>query len=419
MTARMPISRYRRRATSAITNTLISLLVPADRGQRIRMRVWSASVVGYLLYSGVQMVEVALGLLDRGASDALIAAMALKSLIFYGIYRSGINKRLGSDDDLMVLQISLGCALSVWSYAVTGPARGAILMVLTSALMYSMFALAPRQARMLAAGALAALGAVMVLRTQWGAPLYPWRLELVHFLFAAIGVWTVAALAGQVGAMQAKLGRQAKELKEAMARLSLVATRDELTRLHNRRHIAELMTIEARQHERTGATMCIALLDLDLFKSINDRYGHAAGDLVLQRFATMAQEALRSSDLIGRWGGEEFLVLMPDTPLAEAATALQRLHERLTQEPIEAIGGQRVSFSGGVTAWLPGEALEATTERADQAMYAAKTGGRNRTVLRPPPAAEQAPQAASVLAPGGSPQAQAPAAGCAAPDTVH
>ncbi len=419
MTARMPTSRYRRRAMRTLTNTLVSLLVPGDRGQRIRMRVWGASVVGYLLYSGVQTVEVTLGLLDRGVSDALIAAMALKSLVFYGIYRSGINKRVGWDNRLTVLQIGLGCVLSVRSYAVTGPARGAILMVLSSALMYSMFALAPRQARALAAGALAALGAVMVLRTQWGTPLYPWQLELVHFLFAAIGVWTVAALAGQVGAMQAKLGRQAQELKEAMARLSLVATRDELTRLHNRRHLTELIAIEARQHERTSSTMCIALLDIDLFKSINDRYGHAAGDLVLQRFAAVAQEALRGSDLIGRWGGEEFLVLLPDTSLAEAEIALQRLHQRLAEETIEAIGGQRVTFSGGLTAWLPGEALEATTERADQAMYAAKTDGRNRTTLRPPPAAERAPQEATVLASGGSPQAQAPAAGCAVPNEGH
>lgn len=360
---------------------LRDLLISSDPAQQQRMKIWGASAIGYLLYSTVQVVEVAFGLLDRASSDALIAAMALKTLIFYAVYRSGLNRRLGRDASMALTQIVIGCALSLWSYSVTGPARGAILLILASTLMYGVFSLSPRQSRLLVAAALAGLAGVMLWCTARPTAPYPWRLELVHFLFATIVMWTMAVLAGQLGALRRKLGRQANELKQAMEQLKLLATRDELTRIHNRRHMAELMEIEARQHERTGAPLCLALLDIDLFKSINDRFGHAAGDKVLQHFAAQAGDALRSSDLLCRWGGEEFLVLFPDTPVELAQVALERLHQRLHAQSLECLHGERVTFSAGLTAWVPGEPMEAATERADQAMYRAKTAGRDGTAV--------------------------------------
>lgn len=368
---------------------LRDLLISSDPAQQQRMQVWGASAVGYVLYSLVQIVEVWFGLLDRASSDALIAAMALNTLVFYGVYRSGLNRRLGGDAGVALAQILIGCVLSLWSYAVTGPARGAILLILASTLMYGVFSLTPRQSRWLVAAALAGLAAVMAwCTTRENAP-YPWRLELVHFLFATIVMWTMAVLAGQLGALRRKLSHKTKELKQAMGQLKLLATRDELTQIHNRRHMTELMEIEARQHERSGAPLCVALLDIDLFKAINDRFGHAAGDKVLQHFAAQASESLRSSDLLARWGGEEFLVLFPDTPIELAQVALDRLHERLRVQSLECLHGQPVTFSAGLTAWVPGEPMESATERADQAMYRAKTGGRNRTAILSAPVPER------------------------------
>lgn len=365
-----------------MVETLRNLLLSRDTLQQVRLKVWAAGALSYLLFSIVQVVEVSFGLLDRRSSDALIAAMALTTVVFYALFRTRLNLRLGRDPGLTLPQLVIGCGLSLWSYAVTGPARGAILLILVSTLMYGVFTLTPRQSRGLAGAALAALASVMAWRSSTEPAGYPWRLEVVHFLFATIVMWTMASLSVQLGALRAKLGRQARELKQAMEQLKLLATRDELTQIHNRRHMNELMGIEARQHERSGATMCIALLDIDLFKGINDRHGHAAGDKVLQHFARAAHEVLRSSDLLCRWGGEEFLVLFPDTPVELAHVALERLHQRLSREQIDVLGpGPRVSFSAGLTAWVPGEAVEAATERADQAMYAAKTAGRRRTVV--------------------------------------
>jgi diguanylate cyclase len=367
----------------ALRNTLLS----SDPVQQGRLKVWAAGALSYFLCCAVQVLEVSFGLMERRTSDALIVAMLASALFFYAIFRSRLNLRLGGDPGLTLVQLVIGCGFCLWSYAVTGPARGAILTILISNMVYGVFSLTPRQSRTLAIGSLVALAGVMAWRSQTNPAGYPWRLELVHFLFATIVMWTMASLSSQLSALRAKLGRQAKELKLAMEQLRLLATRDELTKIHNRRHMSELMAIQARQHERSGAPMCLALLDIDMFKTINDRHGHAAGDQVLRRFAEVAQEVLRSSDLLARWGGEEFLVLFPDTPADLAHIGLERLHQRLAKEEFAVLGaGQRVSFSAGLTVYVPGESVEAMTERADQAMYNAKTQGRNRTVTAYSPA---------------------------------
>lgn len=387
-------------------DTLRQLLLPSDPVQQGRLKVWAAGALSYLLCGSVQVIEVMLGLMDRQASDPLLLAMLASTLLFYGLIRSGLNLKLGSDPVFTLTQLAIGCGFSIWSYLITGPARGAILMVLISNMAFGVFSLSPRQSRQLALGALGALGVAMAWRAATDPAGHPWRLELVHFLFTCVVMGTMTALSGQLSALRSKLGRQAKDLKAAMEQLRLLATRDELTQIHNRRHLGELMAIEARRHERSGSPLCVALLDIDLFKSINDRFGHAAGDKVLQRFAAVAQDVLRITDLLGRWGGEEFLVLLPDTPIEQAPIALERLRQRLLREDFEAVApGLKVTFSSGLTACVPGESIENATERADQAMYAAKTHGRNRTMVLAPGASAAMP--ASALGPAANGEATA------------
>jgi len=168
------------------------------------------------------------------------------------------------------------------------------------------------------------------------------------------------------------VGEKTRELQE-------LATRDELTRVHNRRHMGELLEQQRSQHARNGAPMCIALLDIDLFKSINDRFGHAAGDAVLVRFADIVRQTLRGVDLLGRWGGEEFLVAFPQTSLDDAERALNRIQQALAEVVFTNPASPfQVSFSGGLVLLGPDETVSAAVERADQAMYRAKATGRNR-----------------------------------------
>ncbi|HEY4548496.1 MAG TPA: GGDEF domain-containing protein [Pedomonas sp.] len=131
----------------------------------------------------------------------------------------------------------------------------------------------------------------------------------------------------------------------------------------------------------TGAQAALVACDLDHFKSINDTYGHPAGDEVLRRFGALLRETARAGDIIGRTGGEEFLVLLPGTTRAGAFEFAERVRQRLETLAIPALGpGKTVTGSFGLTERQGSESLQAMIERADRRLYAAKTGGRNRTV---------------------------------------
>jgi diguanylate cyclase (GGDEF)-like protein len=127
--------------------------------------------------------------------------------------------------------------------------------------------------------------------------------------------------------------------------------------------------------------MCLVLLDIDLFKRINDTHGHQAGDIVLRRFAAAGRATLRASDVLARWGGEEFLLMLPDTTPTQAIACVERIRRSVAQLAFDDIApGLTVTFSAGLSLCTGENQLEAAIEGADQAMYRAKTQGRNCTV---------------------------------------
>jgi len=125
----------------------------------------------------------------------------------------------------------------------------------------------------------------------------------------------------------------------------------------------------------------VAMLDIDYFKRINDTYGHQAGDRSLQMFAKVVQSSLRSTDILARWGGEEFLVMLPDTDFAFGQACLERVRVQVADTTV-AVGGAEIQFtvSIGITQYVVGETIETTVDRADFALYAAKAQGRNQIV---------------------------------------
>ena len=187
----------------------------------------------------------------------------------------------------------------------------------------------------------------------------------------------------RVNEMQCKV----QSLESELRRLSDEVSTDALTQVANRRglHQAfELETLRLRRGAAEGATcgLAVGLIDIDNFKKLNDSLGHAAGDVALQSLAARVREQLRPQDTVARFGGEEFVVLLPDTLPEEAQSVLTRLQRQLTASLF--MHDQQevfVTFSGGVTALREGETLEAALERADEALYEAKRTGKNRTCL--------------------------------------
>ncbi|MGQ3211500.1 diguanylate cyclase [Shinella sp.] len=155
------------------------------------------------------------------------------------------------------------------------------------------------------------------------------------------------------------------------------ADTDPLTGLLNRRAGMERLAAEMQSAARDGSPLSLALIDLDHFKSVNDRYGHTKGDQVLQHFAAAGRQQLRGGDVFARIGGEEFLVLMPETGIEEAVNAIERLRRHIAREENRAELNCAYTMSAGVAEYC-GTAAEDLFERADRALYCAKRHGRDR-----------------------------------------
>ena len=180
-------------------------------------------------------------------------------------------------------------------------------------------------------------------------------------------------------AMRESLYRSGLALKEANKRIEELAELDDLTGSFNRRRIMRFLDDEIARAGRVDAPCSIALIDLDWFKRINDTYGHPIGDEVLRTFAITVFANIRAVDRFGRYGGEEFLLLLPDTPRETAARMLDRLRAIIADLDWSAFSpGMRVTVSAGVAALDPSETADSFLARADSALYKAKAQGRNR-----------------------------------------
>ncbi len=201
----------------------------------------------------------------------------------------------------------------------------------------------------------------------------------------------ILGVGGVVGGLEASLiWRMVTNLKNAKKELRFQASHDPLTGLYNRRHILEQLHQGVSQSIRYRHDYTVVMIDLDHFKQVNDTYGHAAGDEVLKNMARVLKQEARESDIPGRWGGEEFIVLLPHTDLNGAKAAAEMWLEQLRASPLQLDSGETVAitFSAGVAA-LPeqcdGEEIDPIVEQllhvADERMYAAKEQGRNRVSI--------------------------------------
>ena len=182
-------------------------------------------------------------------------------------------------------------------------------------------------------------------------------------------------------AMRESLYKSGLALKEANKRIEELAELDDLTGSFNRRCIMRFLDDEIERSHRTNAHCSISLIDLDWFKRINDTYGHPTGDEVLRTFAITVFANIRGVDRFGRYGGEEFLLLLPDTPHDVALRLLNRLRAIVAELDWSAFSsGMQVTVSAGIVTLKAGETADALLARADAALYKAKAQGRNRIV---------------------------------------
>jgi diguanylate cyclase (GGDEF)-like protein/PAS domain S-box-containing protein len=174
-----------------------------------------------------------------------------------------------------------------------------------------------------------------------------------------------------------------RELQQALEREQLLARTDDLTHVNNRRHFFDLARQEFAVAQRYRQPLSVILFDIDLFKQINDTFGHQTGDEVIQQIAQLASQHLREADIFARYGGEEFILLLPNSKAQQARFLAERMRKAVAGRAFATGAGQvRLTISAGVAELLPDEdTLDRLILRADQALYAAKAAGRNLTML--------------------------------------
>jgi diguanylate cyclase (GGDEF)-like protein len=366
----------------ALLTTWVDALMGTDRHQRVRAKQALIACAIYVAIGAIIGLGVLLGLVEVLPAALLNSVVIGISVVFYGLIRSGVNLRFASDPALTQAQ-GLFCVVAACAcYLVAGPARGAILMTVMIGQVFGIFALTPRQARRMAAVGVTAFGITMA-TAAYVAPLrYPPRIELMHFLLVVLMLPTIGWLTGTLSAIRNKLRQQKLRLENALQQNRLLATQDELTGLSNRRHMTSMMVAERGRQQRNRAPISMVLMDIDHFKRINDSCGHQAGDQVLQIFADVMSHSLRAGDALSRWGGEEFLLMLPGTTAEEALICVERMRGQLAARSFDHIAPKlTVTFSAGIGVCGVDDRTDAIVERADRAMYRAKTAGRNRTIV--------------------------------------
>jgi diguanylate cyclase len=320
----------------------------------------------------------------------VVVGYALGAAMFNGgvflVLRMGWNLRF-ADSHLFLVQ-EIGAAFLTLGLAVAAPQIAIQPIGTWIALSFFGFLAPNRRFFLIAAGAslscaalaILAVGAHFAMPTASPAGQTLTWAVMLGVLARGIGV------ANFIAGLRNRLGEKNEALREALARIEILAQQDELTGLANRRSIMQWLGEQLALAERTGQPLTIGLLDIDHFKRINDDFGHLTGDRVLKKFSQCGLAAIRATDRLGRYGGEEFLVVLVATSLQAAEEPLERIRTDVAACDWSSINRKLpVTVTIGAAAYRRGETLEDLMRRADAALYRGKAAGRDCVILEDHP----------------------------------
>ena len=353
LTGMMKIAHQRRRSLPGIASIALIVLV--------------------LVFAAV------LGLIEADAAVEGCIALSALAGIFYALTRFGYHAHF-SDADFVSVQLAAGFVLLAWLTYRTGNTLSAMPVLYLVVMLNGMLQL--DRHRLAALGAVAAVthGTALFMLIDRG---YPVNLAAAWTQFGALVLafaWITYA-AGVILRLRTRLSEAHRKLHDLGLEASERASRDTLTGVYHHRHLMEALEREIARAERVGKPLSIARVDLDWLGSVNEAHGTAAGDIALKLFTAAAAGALRDVDIFGRYGGKEFLALMPDTGLKGAVIAAERIRASVGREPLPEVGGRRhLSCTLGVAEHRKGENTRLLIGRAEAGLNYAKAAGRDRVV---------------------------------------
>lgn len=336
-------------------------------------------------------VTVVAVFLERGHGPIVWILAALQFLVYpqviYFIAKRAKNPMRAEMNNVTLDAVSVG----VWAAALGFPLWLTFVFTLTSVLTTTAFKGWWGIAQTAVGMAIGALAAVVVggfrfePATGWVPTLLSMGTALAYGTLVSYSAYIRTIKLSQIRARmqqsEKELKRQLDEINNLQARLQEQATRDALTGLYNRRYCDETLERELARCQRDGQELSVLMIDLDHFKQINDRYGHQAGDEVLRALAHLLNEQVRTSDVACRYGGEEFLVLLPGAGLESALQRAEAWRRAVASVPVRHGSDEiRATLSIGIATYPgQGETSKTLLRAADMALYQAKVDGRNRT----------------------------------------
>jgi diguanylate cyclase (GGDEF)-like protein len=370
---------------------LFEFLPKDNPRQRLRIKRFLMGLVTYLIGAALLVYCVSQYLLPRVLLPQVLTLMIVGNISIYAMLRSHMNLKF-ADPSLTIPQMLLATLIILFVLYYANEVRGALLMLLMVTFVFGLFQLNTRQ--FMAVGCVVVLGYALMIWVLYEhrRVVTDFRVEFMHLaLLACVMPW-FAWLGGYIADMRVRLKTSNAELHVALGKIQRMVSFDELTGIYNRRYLVDFLSREINRASLMGHALSVMMLDIDYFKRVNDSCGHSVGDAVLREFAEAVQLELRSTDCFGRYGGEEFLLLLPDTSLAAAGQCAERIRLRVG---LSQLGADKVTWpitvSIGVTQFAHAETLAQCIDRADEALYAAKAGGRNRVELRPAPVVSASP----------------------------
>jgi diguanylate cyclase (GGDEF)-like protein len=320
--------------------------------------------------------------------SVLIVAL---NVVFFLAIRTNVNLRF-ADPSMTLAQICMAMMAGLYVMYHAQQSRGVFLLLCVSAAMYGLFQFRLRDFVIMTAVAVGGYAALIGLVAVNRPAEIVLRLEVLQLCALFATLLQFSGLGSYIGALRDKVKDKNKELElrngeleRALLRIEELAMRDELTGVFNRRYLMETIKTEKHRCERSGSVFSICILDVDHFKVVNDTYGHLAGDQVLQSIAKTAAGALRQTDYFGRYGGEEFALVLTGTMADGAMITAERVRTRIEALRFPEIDpALRVTVSIGIADLRFQEDTAQTFKRADEALYRAKESGRNRCLSAVP-----------------------------------
>jgi diguanylate cyclase (GGDEF)-like protein len=349
-----------------------------QRDQRLRGEWVLAAAASYAVDAVFLGAFAALGAISARLAIAYAAGGLLLSALFYLVARSGWNLKL-REPGMVAPQCLAGVAMQLGVVAAAPQIFYPYVANLFTVFAFAMIWLSLRASITVWLAGTAGMG--VVLAYVWpriGVPHATAAETLLVGLFFSAVLGRCVFLSVHAAGMRLRLAESRAKLAHSLEQIEALVSRDELTKALNRRSLLARLDEERRRAGRSGERFCVVLFDLDHFKRVNDRHGHAAGDEVLKRFTGMVHATIRDTDIFGRYGGEEFMLLLPATPPEAALGAIERVHQALRAADWAALSPEvPVTVSAGIAEYRAGESSAEVLRRADQALYRAKSDGRN------------------------------------------